>query len=546
MPRFVVFDGNGAAPLRAALRRRGWEDATESVPADEHGREHLTVENCALSKADVKRRNNERCARALAKGNAEFVWRDLLVAKHFDEDGVAAPSRSLHDDRYPATTADGALQIVNRFPQYASLTTKDGMLRSLAQYYAAEELEAACFLPLSFEVPNFNLSNSKEVSWDPTARAVTTTSVHTAHPGWAAFVAAHAAVAAGAEPRVAPSQGAFNLWLLKPVNGHGGEGIEVESEVAALERHLLRARLGSPAFIVQKYIEQPLLYDGRKFDVRLWAAVRAAPGSALGLEIFAYREGYVRTSSEPFVLGSGGGGEQAQCVHFTNYCMQRGSANLGRHEAGNTLSFAAVDRAAGAAVGFRERAVPAMHELVCDATLAARSELLGGLSRTANVDGRKKEKGGGARRVCAWFGYDFMLERSGRPLLIEINANPFLGTQNEWHAALVARAADDFVGLALEESAPDVATELLVGGAAPEVDGVEVAAWRGSGWVQLLGEAKGFPPPLYTTRQGARGPCSALRRRRRRRGAHRSAARRRRRRRRCARSSGTVAADAEG
>ena len=53
MPRFVVFDGNGAAPIRAALRRRGWEDATEALPADEHGRrEHLTVENCALSKAD--------------------------------------------------------------------------------------------------------------------------------------------------------------------------------------------------------------------------------------------------------------------------------------------------------------------------------------------------------------------------------------------------------------------------------------------------------------------------------------------------------------
>ena len=103
MPRFVVFDGNGAAPLRAALRRRGWEDATESMPADEHDHEHLTVENCALSKADVKRRNNERCARALAKGNIEFVWREFLVAKHFDEDGVAgAIARRCRPTRTPS------------------------------------------------------------------------------------------------------------------------------------------------------------------------------------------------------------------------------------------------------------------------------------------------------------------------------------------------------------------------------------------------------------------------------------------------------------
>ena len=47
------------------------------------------------------------------------------------------------------------------------------------------------------------------------------------------------AVAAGTEPRVAAAQGAFNLWLLKPTNGHGGEGIQVESEVAALERQCL-------------------------------------------------------------------------------------------------------------------------------------------------------------------------------------------------------------------------------------------------------------------------------------------------------------------
>jgi hypothetical protein len=43
--------------------------------------------------------------------------------------------------------------------------------------------------------------------------------------------------------------------------------------------------------VVQKYVERPLLYQGRKFDIRVWVGVNDQ------LDVFFYREGYIRTSS---------------------------------------------------------------------------------------------------------------------------------------------------------------------------------------------------------------------------------------------------------
>lgn len=65
---------------------------------------------------------------------------------------------------------------------------------------------------------------------------------------------------------------------------------------------LSSARASTQGFIAQKYLEAPLLYDGRKFDLRVWAVCESDPGSQAGLRVYAYREGYARTSSEAFSL----------------------------------------------------------------------------------------------------------------------------------------------------------------------------------------------------------------------------------------------------
>lgn len=49
-------------------------------------------------------------------------------------------------------------------------------------------------------------------------------------------------------------------------------------------------------WVVQKYMEQPLLIDGRKFDIRSFVLV-GTDGN-----IYMHRESYVRTSSTPYSL----------------------------------------------------------------------------------------------------------------------------------------------------------------------------------------------------------------------------------------------------
>ena len=44
-------------------------------------------------------------------------------------------------------------------------------------------------------------------------------------------------------------------------------------------------------FVIQKYLEKPLLLSNRKFDIRLWVLVNHEG------KCFLFKEGYIRTSS---------------------------------------------------------------------------------------------------------------------------------------------------------------------------------------------------------------------------------------------------------
>ena len=66
----------------------------------------------------------------------------------------------------------------------------------------------------------------------------------------------------------------------------------------------------SQTFIIQKYIERPLLINKRKFDIRVWVALTH------DMDVYFFKEGYLRTSSTPFNLSSAGLDDDF--VHLTN------------------------------------------------------------------------------------------------------------------------------------------------------------------------------------------------------------------------------------
>lgn len=63
-------------------------------------------------------------------------------------------------------------------------------------------------------------------------------------------------------------------------------------------------------FVVQKYLEKPLLIDERKFDIRLWVLI------SHDQRCYLFKEGYIRTSSYKFTLSEES--IEHPFIHLTN------------------------------------------------------------------------------------------------------------------------------------------------------------------------------------------------------------------------------------
>ena len=86
-----------------------------------------------------------------------------------------------------------------------------------------------------------------------------------------------------------------NLWLVKPSFANQGRGIEIFGNLDSM-MEFINSRPSGSSCVVQKYIERPLLYKNRKFDIRVWCIATNKN------ELYFYRDGYLRTSSNTYNL----------------------------------------------------------------------------------------------------------------------------------------------------------------------------------------------------------------------------------------------------
>jgi len=111
-----------------------------------------------------------------------------------------------------------------------------------------------------------------------------------------------------------------NLWIYKPGNDSRGRGIRIMWEFDAFRREYKKwgkapIKDKDQQGIIQRYIKNPLLLEGRKSEIRVyWLVVNLDP-----LQVLVYPEATVRLNSLPYKLDD----FDNQLVHVTNVYQQK-------------------------------------------------------------------------------------------------------------------------------------------------------------------------------------------------------------------------------
>ncbi|HEY1720601.1 MAG TPA: hypothetical protein VGG27_05100 [Magnetospirillaceae bacterium] len=201
------------------------------------------------------------------------------------------------------------------------------------------------------------------------------------------------------------------IFAVKPENLYGGQGITLTRDPPAT----LDAQ--QPA-VIQRYLDNPYLLNGRKFHARVYVMVS---GTVDSLRAYVYREGIARLAPEPYATDEAALARPA--IHVTNTALHLKHPDLvidkdpAKENLGNIWTMSAAYRQM-AADGMD---APAIWMRVAD--LARRFVTIAIDAGVFKDQAAKHTRYAFPPRV---FGLDVLIDANGQPWLIEYQRNPAL------------------------------------------------------------------------------------------------------------------------
>ncbi|EAR91279.1 tubulin-tyrosine ligase family protein (macronuclear) [Tetrahymena thermophila SB210] len=183
-------------------------------------------------------------------------------------------------------------------------------------------------------------------------------------------------------------------------------------------------------FVIQKYIERPLLINQRKFDIRVWVLVTQ------NMDVLIFKQGYLRMSSEVYDITD----LQNPFIHLTNNAVQQHSKNYGKFENGNQMSFEDfqifLDKTFPSKnISLKDKIIPKMEEEIKLSLQSVRNKL--------NMNQRPN--------CFEIFGYDFIIDELFNVWIIEVNTNPCIEESSPILKILLPRMLDDAFKLTIDQ-----------------------------------------------------------------------------------------------
>lgn len=225
-----------------------------------------------------------------------------------------------------------------------------------------------------------------------------------------------------------------SVWIVKPGEGtNRGNGIKVLNDLQEI-KETVNGGSGNRTFILQKYIENPLLVNRRKFDIRCYALVTCINGN---LQAYFYKEGYLRTTSKEFSLKS----VHDKFIHLTNDAVQKNSEEYGKFESGNKLSYS--DFQKFLAVSYPEKNFNT--DIYCEIEKAVKDSII-----------CVKDILNNSKKTVTFevFGYDFMIDNDFKVWLIEVNTNPCLELSCSYLSKIIPEMLENAFKIVLDPLFP--------------------------------------------------------------------------------------------
>ena len=179
--------------------------------------------------------------------------------------------------------------------------------------------------------------------------------------------------------------------------------------------------------IIQKYLDNPLLYKKRKFDIRCFVMLDS------NLNLYYCKEGHLKGSSELYNVE-----KSNKFIHITNYSFQKKTSNFARFEYGNEISYASFKQF------LKEEGFPPdkFNTMIEDMKF---------LIKISFKSVNKKIYKTNDVLCFELFGYDFIIDNEFKPWILEINNNPGLGISSPVIKKIIPRMIDDAFRLTIDK-----------------------------------------------------------------------------------------------
>uniref|UniRef100_A0A8C6Q9C0 Tubulin polyglutamylase TTLL11 n=1 Tax=Nannospalax galili TaxID=1026970 RepID=A0A8C6Q9C0_NANGA len=208
-------------------------------------------------------------------------------------------------------------------------------------------------------------------------------------------------------------------FIVKPDGGCQGDGIYLIKDPSDIR---LTGTLHSRPAVVQEYISKPLLIDKLKFDIRLYVLLKSLDP----LEIYIAKDGLSRFCTEPYQEPSSQNLHHV-FMHLTNYSLNIHSGKFIHSDSANTGSkrtFSSIlCRLSSKGVDIK-KVWSDIISLVIKTVIALTPEL--------KVFYQSDIPTGRPGPTCFQIlGFDILLMKNLKPMLLEVNANPSMRIEHE-------------------------------------------------------------------------------------------------------------------